>query len=44
MPSSSVVVPGVLGLIDHSHTTTELFHDAVMRNGEANERIGAWHQ
>src|ERR1700688_4203669 len=36
--------PGVLGLIDHPHATaTELFEDAIVRDGLADKRVGVWH-
>src|SRR5580692_5267628 len=34
----------VLSLVNHTHTTTaELFDDAVVRDGLADERVGGWH-
>jgi hypothetical protein len=34
----------ILGLVDHTHSAaTEFLHDAVVRNGLADERVGGWH-
>ena len=34
----------ILGLVDDTHSTTaELFDDAVVRDGLADERVGGWH-
>ena len=40
----SAMEPRVFGFVDDTHTTTtELFDDAVMRDGLAEERIGNCH-
>jgi hypothetical protein len=40
----SAVKPGILGLIDDTHpATTQLFQDAVVRNGLAEEWLGVHH-
>ena len=44
LQGNKAVQPGVLGLVDHTHTAAaEFLDDAVVRNGLADERVGGWH-